>query len=84
LLAVSDLRFNSTGSPPSSSSMPGFGHLLATELLAATNGDLTNFGSADRLAGRSSDALYDAGHRVNRYSTHQPACRGLGDRLIGR
>jgi len=30
-------------------SMPGFGHLLAAELLAATNGALTNFGSADRV-----------------------------------
>jgi hypothetical protein len=25
-------------------SMPGFGHSLTTELLAATTGDLTNFG----------------------------------------
>jgi transposase len=32
-------------------SMPGFGHLLGAELLAATNGDLTSFNSADRLAG---------------------------------
>ena len=30
-------------------SMPGFGHLLAAELLAATNGDVTNFSSPDRL-----------------------------------
>ena len=32
-------------------SMPGFGHLLGAELLAATNGDLTRFNTADRLAG---------------------------------
>jgi transposase len=32
-------------------SMPGFGSLLGAELLAATNGDLTAFNSADRLAG---------------------------------
>jgi transposase len=32
-------------------SMPGFGHLLGAELLAATNGDLTSFNTADRLAG---------------------------------
>jgi transposase len=32
-------------------SMPGFGHLLGAELIAATNGDLTSFNSADRLAG---------------------------------
>ena len=32
-------------------SMPGFGSLLGAELLAATNGDLTNFNTADRLAG---------------------------------
>jgi Transposase IS116/IS110/IS902 family len=31
--------------------MPGFGHLLGAELLAATNGDLTRFNTADRLAG---------------------------------
>jgi transposase len=34
-------------------SMPGFGSLLGAELLAATNGDLTSFNSADRLAGIS-------------------------------
>lgn len=33
------------------SSMPGFGPLLGAELLAATNGDLTSFDTADRLAG---------------------------------
>ena len=32
-------------------SMPGFGSLLGAELLAATNGDLTTFNTADRLAG---------------------------------
>jgi transposase len=32
-------------------SMPGFGSLLGAELLAATNGDLSSFNSADRLAG---------------------------------
>jgi transposase IS116/IS110/IS902 family protein len=32
-------------------SMPGFGHLLGAELLATTNGDLTSFNTADRLAG---------------------------------
>jgi len=32
-------------------SMPGFGALLGAELLAATNGDLTSFSTADRLAG---------------------------------
>jgi transposase len=32
-------------------SMPGFGCLLSAELLAATNGDLTSFITADRLAG---------------------------------
>jgi transposase len=32
-------------------SMPGFGNLLGAELLAATNGDLTSFDTADRLAG---------------------------------
>ena len=32
-------------------SMPGFGHLLGAELLAAANGDLTSFNTADRLAG---------------------------------
>jgi len=32
-------------------SMPGFGHLLGAELLAATNGDLTSFTTADPLAG---------------------------------
>jgi transposase len=32
-------------------SMPGFGSLLGAELLAATNGDLTSFNTADRLAG---------------------------------
>jgi transposase len=32
-------------------SMPGFGSLLGAELLAATNGDLTTFDTADRLAG---------------------------------
>ena len=32
-------------------SMPGFGHLLGAELLAVTNGDLTRFSTADRLAG---------------------------------
>ena len=31
--------------------MPGFGSLLGAELLAATNGDLTTFNTADRLAG---------------------------------
>ena len=32
-------------------SMPGFGNLLGAELLAATNGDITTFETADRLAG---------------------------------
>ena len=32
-------------------SMPGFGSLLGAELLAAANGDLTTFNTADRLAG---------------------------------
>jgi transposase len=32
-------------------SMPGFGSLLGAELLATTNGDLTSFNTADRLAG---------------------------------
>ena len=32
-------------------SMPGFGHLLGAELLAAANGHLTSFNTADRLAG---------------------------------
>jgi transposase len=32
-------------------SMPGFGSLLGAELLAATNGDLASFNTADRLAG---------------------------------
>ena len=32
-------------------SMPGFGPLLGAELLAATNGDLASFNTADRLAG---------------------------------
>jgi transposase len=32
-------------------SMPGFGSLLGAEFLAATNGDLTTFNTADRLAG---------------------------------
>jgi transposase len=32
-------------------SMPGFGSLLGAELLAATNGDITTFETADRLAG---------------------------------
>jgi transposase len=32
-------------------SMPGFGYLLGAELLAATNGDLTRFTTADRFAG---------------------------------
>ncbi len=32
-------------------SMPGFGSLLGAELLAATNGDLSSFSTADRLAG---------------------------------
>ncbi len=31
-------------------SMPGFGHLLAAEFVAATGGEVTTFGSADRLA----------------------------------
>ena len=31
--------------------MPGFGSLLGAELVAATNGDLTTFKTADRLAG---------------------------------
>ena len=34
-------------------SMPGFGSLLGAELLAATNGDLGSFNTADRLAGIS-------------------------------
>ena len=34
-------------------SMPGFGSLLGAELLAATNGDLASFNTADRLAGIS-------------------------------
>jgi hypothetical protein len=32
-------------------SMPGFGNLLGAELLATTNGELTSFQTADRLAG---------------------------------
>lgn len=32
-------------------SMPGFGPLLGAEFLAATGGDMTQFGSPDRLAG---------------------------------
>lgn len=32
-------------------SMPGFGSLLGAELVAATNGDLASFTTADRLAG---------------------------------
>jgi transposase len=32
-------------------SMPGFGSLLGAELRAATNGDLSSFNTADRLAG---------------------------------
>jgi len=32
-------------------SMPGFGSLLGAELIAATNGDLTTFNTADRFAG---------------------------------
>jgi transposase len=33
------------------SSMPGIGPLLGAEFLAATDGDLTAFGTPDRLAG---------------------------------
>lgn len=38
-------------------SMPGIGVLLATEFLAATGGDMTAFGSADRLASFAGVAL---------------------------
>lgn len=56
-------------------SMPGFGPLLGAELIAATGGDFTAFGTADRLAGISGLAPVprDSGrvsgnlHRPRRY-----------------
>ncbi|MDI9919256.1 IS110 family transposase [Rhodococcus sp. IEGM 1379] len=56
-------------------SMPGFGPLLGAEFLAATGGDVSAFGSADRLAGISGLAPVprDSGrvsgnlHRPRRY-----------------
>jgi hypothetical protein len=56
-------------------SMPGFGPLLAAELLAATGGDMTVFDNADRLAGvaglapvpRDSGRISGDHHRPKRY-----------------
>jgi len=56
-------------------SMPGFGPLLGAELLAATGGDFTAFGTADRLAGiaglapvpRDSGRVSGNLHRPRRY-----------------
>ena len=56
-------------------SMPGFGTLLAAELLAATGGDMTAYGSAARLAGvaglapvpRDSGRISGNHHRPKRY-----------------
>ena len=49
--AVIEAKFQQHRLAPIITSMPGFGSLLGAELLAATNGDLTSFTSADRLAG---------------------------------
>jgi Transposase IS116/IS110/IS902 family len=48
---VIEAKFQQHRLAPIITSMPGFGSLLGAELLAATNGDLTSFTSADRLAG---------------------------------
>ena len=49
--ALIEAKFQQHRLAPIITSMPGFGSLLGAELLAATNGDLTSFTSADRLAG---------------------------------
>ncbi|MDQ0381491.1 transposase [Amycolatopsis thermophila] len=41
--------------------LPGFGPALAAEFLAATGGEMTAFGSADRLAGYAGLARRDSG-----------------------
>ena len=59
-------------------SMPGFGPLLGAELLAATNGDLMSFDTADRLAGvaglapvpRDSGRITGNLKRPRRYDRH--------------
>jgi transposase len=56
-------------------SMPGFGPVLGAEFIAATGGDMTLFGSADRLAGvaglapapRDSGRINGNLHRPRRY-----------------
>src|SRR5262245_6352644 len=61
-------------------SMPGFGNLLGAELLAATNGDITTFETADRLAGivgfapvpRDSGRITGNLKRPRRYGRHLP------------
>ena len=49
--AVIDTTFRQHRLDTIITSAPGFGYLLGAELLAATNGDLTTFNTADRLAG---------------------------------
>jgi transposase len=49
--AVIDTTFRQHRLAAIITSMPGFGSLLGAELLAAANGDLTTFNTADRLAG---------------------------------
>ncbi|MFR9774037.1 IS110 family transposase [Nocardia sp. SC052] len=49
--ALIEQRFRRHRHAPIIVSMPGFGILLGAEFLAATGGDMTVFGTADRLAG---------------------------------
>jgi transposase len=49
--AMTDTTFRQHRLAAIITSMPGFGSLLGAELLAAANGDLTTFNTADRLAG---------------------------------
>jgi transposase len=68
-------RFHRHELAPVIASMPGIGVLLGAEFLAATGGDMSFFGSADRLAGFAglAPAPWDSGrirgnlHRPRRY-----------------
>jgi transposase len=68
-------RFHRHGLAPVIESMPGIGPLLGAEFLAATGGDMTAFGTPDRLAGfaglapapRDSGRIRGNLHRPDRY-----------------
>ncbi|WP_137816980.1 IS110 family transposase [Gandjariella thermophila] len=74
--ALIESRFRQHKHAPVILSLPGFGVLLAAEFLATTGGDMTAFGSPNRLAGvaglapvpRDSGRVSGNLHRPRRYS----------------